>query len=299
MLFRIMPGDPTVPVIGEINNPESRQALIELFGLDKPLHIQFILYIRNILTGNFGISFRSQEPVLDRIVDRLPNTLVLMGTGIVLIFSIAIVVGAFLAVNRGKKLPRIITTIIFMCRSMPHFWVGMILLTIFAYELNWLPIGKMMTPGYEQVGFFEKVFSLDFLRHLVLPMLTILIYYLGDPALVMKNSMLNVFGEDFVELARAKGIGERRVTFRHVVRNALLPMISLISLMLGFAIGGVAVIETVFSWPGMGKDLVDAVWDHDYPVAQAVFLLMGVIVIFGNLITDILYAYLDPRISYR
>jgi peptide/nickel transport system permease protein len=184
-------------------------------------------------------------------------------------------------------------------RSAPIFWLSIIFISVFAVRLGLVPSGHMLTPGTKPAGFFATFFTVDFLRHLILPMVVMAIYYGCYPLLVMRTSMLEVLGEDFIDLCRAKGLSERRIIFRHALRASLLPIATSVSLLGAYVVAGSVLVETVFSWPGLGRLMVQAVTDSDYPVAQASFLLIAVLVVAGNLLADVLYGLLDPRIRYQ
>jgi peptide/nickel transport system permease protein len=298
LIFRLLPGNPAAMVLGPAMNPESVAAQIRLFGMDQPLYMQFYLYMKNLLTGHLGISFQYQKDVLDILADKFLNTIVLMGTAFFMTFVVGVVGGAYVAWGRHHKLGEVLISVVLFIRSSPIFFTGMVLLTIFSYRLGWLPIGRMHTPGFYVENLFLSYFSIDFLEHLILPALTMMLYYLGNPFFVMRNSMLEIKGEDFIDIAKAKGINYRQLLFKHGVRNGLLPVVTMLSIMFAYTLGGQVVLETVFSWPGMGRELVIAVHNHDYPVAQGAFFLIGSMVITGNFLVDLLYAYLDPRIVY-
>jgi peptide/nickel transport system permease protein len=297
-MFRLLPGDPTTMYIDAALSVEAQKAILNQFGLDKPLHEQYFIYLSNVVRGEFGRSFHYRVPVSHLIAELLLNTVLLMGTSIALAFVLGIILGTLMAWKRGSsfEVGGLVTAL--TLRSAPEFWTGLMALIVFSYNLKWFPIGGMYAPGQQFSGFFEKYMSLDFLHHLVLPSLVAATYYLATPMLIMRNSMLEVMGEDFIEMAKAKGLKERTVIFKHAMRNALLPVVTVLTLMVGFAIGGQVLIETVFRWPGMGRGMVQAIQRHDYPMAQASFLMLGVIVIFMNFITDLLYGYLDPRVTY-
>jgi len=184
-------------------------------------------------------------------------------------------------------------------RSAPVFWTGMIFIMLFGIWLGIFPTSGMRTLPYEATGFLDKIFTLDFLWHLFLPALTISLYYLALPMLIMRNTMLEVMGEDFIELCKAKGLGERATMFKHAARNALLPVVTQAAITVGLAVGGMVVVEVVFSWPGLGRELVQAVRTGDYPMAQAGFMLMAGIILLMNFLADIVYGYLDPRVAYK
>ena len=298
VLFRLIPGDPAALVVGPTLDPEAQAVLHKQFGLDQPIHVQYYFYMVNILKGNLGTSFVYRIPIMQIILERLMNTVVLMGTGMFFVFIIGVIIGTLLAWKRGSKIDTSGIVLSFAFRAAPIFWIGMILLSIFSYTLGWFPIGLMRTPGYDASNLFEKFFDLDFLHHMALPLICTILYYVGNPILVMRNSMLEVLGSEFIELAKAKGLKTGQIIFRHAARNAMLPVITLTSIELGYAIGGQVLLETVFSWPGMGRAIVEAVNSSDYPMAQGCFIFLGAIVITMNFITDLLYLYLDPRISY-
>jgi len=298
-MFRILPGDPTTMFLDAALPLEAREAVLKQFGLDKPLHEQYFLYMKNFVTGDFGMSFSSREPVQDVIKIYLIPTLFLMGSTLLLAFTLAIIFGALTAWYRGTKFEGIVISIALFFRSAPVFWVGMVALAVFSYKYKLFPIGGMYEPGQGGRSFFDTYFNLNFLHHLLLPSIVGAAYYVATPMLVMRSSLIEIMQDDFIELNRAKGISEMALLFRHGVRNALLPVVTEIALLVGFAIGGQVLIEVIFNWPGIGRLIVESVQRNDYPVAQATFFLMGVIVTFLNLIADILYGYLDPRVSYK
>jgi peptide/nickel transport system permease protein len=259
---------------------------------------QYFIYMKNLLVGDFGISFQHGIKVYDTIAEKFWNTVFLMFPSLILSFLFGIVVGSLIAWKRGSKVEilTIVGSIIF--RSGPIFWVAIILVYVFAVAIPLFPTGHMRNPGYIASGTFDTFFSIDFLYHLILPMSVMAIYYGCYPLLVMRTSMLEVMGEDFIELSKAKGLSELRVIFKHAARTSLLPMATNVSLIGAYALCGSVLVETVFSWPGLGRLMVTSVLDSDYPLAQAAFLMIGVLVVLGNLVADILYGILDPRIRY-
>jgi len=296
VLFRMMPGDPTAQVISPALDEASQARLKQAFGLDLPLWQQFLIYLKNLATFEWGRSFTSGQPVAELLGYWLVNTLLLMSAGLVLAIALGVVLGILMAARRGGLLDHTATVVGLVCQAAPPFVIGILLLMGLSYAWDLLPSGGIVTAGTDPGGTWALVTSADFLAHLILPTLTITALYVATPMLVMRDSMLEVLGSDFVEFARAKGLSPTRVLFRHAARNALLAVVTVSSLILGFAIGGQIVIETVFSWPGMGKAMVDAALQHDYPVAQAAFFLMAAVVIGLNLVTDLSYSLLDPRI---
>jgi len=298
LMFRLLPGDPVAMYI-DAGLPQEAQAEIRAhFGLDRPIHEQYLLYMANIARGEFGRSFYYRVPVADVIGEKLLATALLMGTSVAVAFLLGTIGGVILAWKRGSKLEAGGLVAALLLRSAPEFWTGLMALMVFSYWLGWFPIGGMNEPGTNFTSPIQQYVSLDFLHHLVLPVMVAAGYYLATPLLIMRNSMLEVVGEDFVEMARAKGLPERAVMFRHAMRNALLPVVTVLTLMIGFAVGGQVLIETIFRWPGMGREMVLSVQRHDFPVAQASFFVLGVMVITMNFITDLLYGWLDPRVTY-
>ncbi len=296
-IFRIMPGDPTAQVISPALDPVAQARLKEAYGLDKPLLVQYFLYLKNLAVFDWGRSFTSSQPVFDIMAYRFWNTIFLMGAAMCFVLVAGTGLGMVMAWRRGGPLDTGGTVMALVFQSAPPFVTGLLLLMVLSYRLDLFPTGGMHAPGVS-IGKGLGVFlSADFLHHLVLPTITVALYYLATPMLIMRDSMLEVMGSDFIELAKAKGLAPHVVMIKHAARNALMAVVTVSSLMVGFAIGGQVLVETVFSWPGMGQLMVEAAQSHDYPVAQATFLVLAAIVIFLNLLADISYCYLDPRIK--
>jgi len=298
VLFRIMPGDPTRAVVGDPRIPtETRLALIRKFGLDRPILEQFVLYLYNLFRGEFGVSFVLKgRPVIEIIMGRkLVNTLILMGCSIALAFTLGIVAGVLAAWKRGSKTDISFIVGSLATYSMPVFWFGMLLLLLLSYYLNLLPIAGTITSGVVHANFLE--YASDYLRHLVAPMVTLAVSFFGGYFLFMRDTILDVFTEDYMLTARAKGLSDRKVLFKHAMRNALLPMISLMGVHVTFLISGATMTETVFSWDGLGRLIYDSVRNNDYPLLQGIFLIMAILVVSASIVADIVNAYLDPRIK--
>jgi peptide/nickel transport system permease protein len=298
-LFRIVPGDPTSMLIDSQMSIEAQNLLRARWGLDKPLYLQYISYLKNLLRGEFGTSFFYGEPVFDLLAEKIINTLFLMGVSISLAIGLGVILGTFLGWKRGHKVEQVGVVGSLFLRSIPIFWTAIVLLAVFAFWLRIFPAGGMRTPGYEAATLMDKYLSWDFVYHLILPVACATLYFVADPMMIMRSSILEVRGEDFLEMARAKGLSEFQVMFKHGARNAILPVVTYTALLTGFAFGGQVLLEVVFAWPGMGREIVLAVDRLDYPVAQASFFLMAMIVILLNFLVDLLYGYLDPRIVYR
>jgi peptide/nickel transport system permease protein len=238
-----------------------------------------------------------QEPVFDLLMDVFPNTLLLTGTALFFAYLFGVVAGAFLAWRRGTRTESAGIVFALMTRAAPEFFVGMLLLSFFSFRLGWFPSSGVSSPGTIYDSIFAQLTSADFWKHLVLPAATLALYLQGLPLLLMRSNMLEVLDEDFVVMARMKGLSEWRIMLAHAARNALLPIITALTLGIGYAVGGNVVIETVFSWPGIGRMLVRAVSAHDYPLAQGAFLLIAVVIVTMNFLSDVLYGVLDPRVS--
>jgi peptide/nickel transport system permease protein len=297
VLFRIMPGDPTRAVSGDPRvDTATRLALIAKFGLDRPLLEQFALYVYNLFRGELGISFvQIGRPVVDIILGRkMVNTLILMGSSMFIAFSLGIGIGVYAAWKRGTKTDVSFIVISLATYSMPVFWFGMILLLILSYYYNLVPIAGTVTPGLVHPNFFE--YAKDYLHHLVAPMITLGVSFFGGYFLFMRDTILDVFTEDYMLTARAKGLSNRKIMFKHAMKNALLPMVSLMGVHVTFLISGATMTETVFSWDGLGRLIYDSVRNNDYPVLQGIFLIMAVLVVLASILADITNAYLDPRI---
>jgi peptide/nickel transport system permease protein len=297
-MFRLMPGDPTLAYIDTTFTAEQQEALKRQFGLDRSLLEQYLIYFGNILRGEFGTSFRVKRPVFEVIFDVLPNTLALTVVSITIAYLFGILAGAWLAWKRGSVAEAVGIPIVLTLRAAPEFWLGMVLLAIFAFGLGWFPSGGANSAGMTFSSTFDRLTSPDFLHHLVLPAATLALYLQGLPLLLMRSNMLDVLHEDYVIMARMKGLPEWRILLLHAARNALLPVVTAFALGLGASVGGNVVVETVFSWPGLGRVLVDAVASSDYPLAQGAFMFIAFILIVMNFVADLLYSVLDPRVSH-
>ncbi len=296
-IFRMLPGDPTAQVISPALDELAQARLKKAFGLDKPLYVQYVLYLKNIVTLDWGRSFTTSQKVFGMLSYRFWNTIFLMGAAMCFTLVVGTGLGMIMAWRRTGSLDVGATVGALVLQSAPPFVTGILLLMILSYRLDLFPTGGMHTPGVQMGTGIQILFNKDFLHHLVLPTVTVSFYYLATPMLIMRDSMLEVLGSDFIELAKAKGLAPRVVMMKHAARNALLPVLTVSSIMVGFALGGQVIVEQVFSWPGMGQLMVEAASTQDYPVAQATFLILAAVVVVLNLLADISYGYLDPRIS--
>lgn len=298
-LFRMLPGDPTATVLSPALDAEAREAMRVRFGLDRPLIEQYFAYLVNLSRFDFGLSFRTSGPVWNLIELRLVNTLLLILPSMIAAYVLGIFGGALIAWYRGGKAEASVVLAATALQSAPVFWLAMLAILFFSVTLGWFPTGHIVTPGRFPDPTWRMYFTLDFLHHLALPFLVNTLYNLCFPLLMMRSTMLLTIGEDYIELARMKGLSERRVLYGHAMRNSLLPVATTLPMILGWAVAGSVVIETVFSWPGLGLLMIEAISRSDYPVVQGAFLLIAVLTIFGTFVADLLYGLLDPRIVYR
>ena len=293
-LFRIMPGDPAAMMVADPRiPPEMREFVIKRFGLDKPLWEQYFIYIRELFRGNFGISFWKAEPVFSVIVKRIPNTLILLSFAFVISAVVGVLLGAVSGWRRGSKLDVFIVASSLTTYTIPSFWTGLLLLLIFGYKLGLFPLGGTISPGVPPVPLLRFK---DYLWHMVLPSITLFFYYTGGYVILMRSSMLDVLAEDFIVTAWAKGLREFKIMREHAMRNALLPVVTVIAINLGWLLSGVVEIEVVFAWPGLGKLIYDAIMQRDYPLLQGAFFMIAVSVVLANFLADLIYGVLDPRI---
>ncbi|MCY3573800.1 MAG: ABC transporter permease [Chloroflexi bacterium] len=300
LLFRLAPSNPMASYIDTEFTKEQEQALLARFGLDRPLHEQYVIYLINLLKLDLGDTFHyAGTTVIDVLRADLPNTLYLTLTSLLLAYSVGVLGGIAYAALRGSRIERVGTTFTLMTRAAPQFWVGMLLLTLFAFHWKLLPssgIGPAVV-RYRWDTEWDKLLSPVFWRHMILPTFTLAIYLHGLPLLLMRSNMLEVLDQDFIVMGRLAGYSERRLMIQYAARNAVLPVLTALTLGIGYSIGGNVVIETVFAWPGLGRTLVRAVQSADYPLAQGAFFLIALIIVVMNFIADILYSLLDPRVG--
>ena len=299
-LFRVMPGDPAALLLrgSAAFNPDNVEQVRADLGLDQPLPRQFVTYMGDTLTFNFGDSFVfGGAPVSEVIGDKIWPTVLLVGTSTIASILIGLLIGIWGGWRRGSLFDYGSLGFTLFVYAMPEFWFGILVLMAFAGGVGPFP-AIFPTGGYETVGEDLTGFAhwIDVLNHMVLPFFVLTVAYLGEYAIIMRNSLIDVMSDDFVQTARAKGVREKKVLWRHVVPNALLPTWTLTMLSLGFIFGGAITIEYVFSWPGLGWLTVQAIEGKDYAVLQALFLIFSAAVIIANLVADITYMYLDPRV---
>jgi peptide/nickel transport system permease protein len=297
-LPRMMPGNPLALLAGVdvgLMTPEQRAEVLARVGLDRPLLQQYFDYWGDLIRGDFGYSFRQKRPIAEMLISTLPWTLLLTGAALLLSSFFGIILGAISAWRRAGAVDVGLLWSMIALNSLPSFWLGMLLISVVAVKWGLLPSYGAVTPASGYTG-WEKV--LDIAKHAVLPVITLAIVSVPNIYITMRYTMLGVLGEDFIRTARAKGLKDSAVLFRHVLRNALAPVATVLALRLGFAFGGTVVVETVFSYPGLGRLIFEAVAGRDYPVMQAAFLLFTFAMLISNLLADFFYGWLDPRTKH-
>ena len=297
-LFRLSPGSPISKMVDPGLTLEDQILLIEQLGLDRPAFEQYIIYLKNFFTGNLGSSFHYGEPVSSIIMDKLPWTILLFSLSTILAAYAGIVLGKISAWNKGSVIDNFLSISALICHTLFIPWFALLLLWVLGFKLGWFPLGGVLSPEIWITGSSIPLKILDVLHHMFLPLMTLFFIHLGSYLLLMRSSMLGVFKEDYIITARAKGLSEKVIRNKHAAKNAALPVLTSVGLSLAFSINGGALTEQVFTWPGIGRELIFAVSNNDYPLAQACFLLIAAVVLVANLIVDLLYAYMDPRITY-
>lgn len=295
LLVHMAPGDPTYILVGEISNEEFIRAARARLGLDKPLHEQLLIYICNVLRGDLGYSYLRSETVSNLVLSRIPATLLLVLTAMIISAIIGVILGTIAAARRGV-IDVSLSTLSLFGISIPYFWLGQIFLIVFAVTLGLFPTGGMISlrANYQGIYYF-----LDVMHHLALPATTLAVFNIAYTTKITRGGVLEALTQDYIITARSKGIPERRVLFRHALRNALIPVVTYTGLNIGTLLVGAILTETVYSWPGMGSLLYDSIRLRDYPVVLGIFIYGSIMVITANLIVDILYGFLDPRIRLR
>jgi peptide/nickel transport system permease protein len=289
LLVHLVPGDPIRRSLGTRYDPDVYRILYERAGFDRPLAEQYVRWLGSALTGDLGVSFRNGRPVTALVLERLPATALLAGSALLLALAIALPAGIISAVRSGSKLDYGVSAFSQVGVSIPDFWSGIMLILVFSLGLGWLPPSGYVSP-------LES--PLDFLRYVALPATTIGIISGSILTRFVRSAMLDALHQDYTRTARSKGLAPRTVINRHVLRNALVPIVTVTGLQLATLLGGVVVVEVIFAWPGLGRLALDAVQRRDYPVLQGAVLLFSLTFLLVNLLVDLLYAWLDPRIRY-
>lgn len=295
-LLKLLPGDAADVIAGESGaaTVETMAALRAKFGLDQPVLHQLLAYLNNLAHFSLGFSPRYDAPVMELILARLPNTLILMGTALAFAIVVGVALGAIMAHWAGRWPDRLLSVLALIFYSTPGFWVGLLAIVLFSVRLGWLPSGGNVTIGANLHG---VAYGVDLARHVLLPAATLATFFVAIYARLTRAAMREVQRQDFVRTAQAKGLGPWRVTIRHVLRNALMPLTTMVGMHFGTLLGGAAVTETVFSWPGLGRLALDAVMARDFNVLLGVLLLSSLLVIVANVLVDLLQARLDPRVG--
>ncbi|GIR61729.1 MAG: ABC transporter permease [Pseudomonadota bacterium] len=295
-LLNMAEGDAVDVLAGEAGSatPEYMAELRAKFGLDQPLPVQLLVYLKNIISLDLGYSFRHDMPVSVLIVDRFWPTLLLMVSTIILAVLFGILLGLLAAINLNTWKDAVISVFALITYATPLFWVGLMMIVVFSINLRWFP-----TSGMENIAAFYEGYDrfVDIAHHLVLPTITLSLFYLALYTRLMRASMLEQYGQDYVVTARAKGLPERRITFGHVLRNALLPVVTMAGVQVGALIGGSVIVESVFAWPGLGMLAFESLFARDLNLLLGIFLISSVLVVVVNLIVDVIYCFLDPRIE--
>ncbi len=294
-LLHLAPGDPLDKYYHPDISPETVEMIREQLGLDKPVVVQYFKWMGSFVRGDFGMSLRYDRPVRSLLADAIPNTLRLTVAALLLHVVIGVFLGIFSAVKRYTIFDRLNTVGALFIYSIPSFWLALMLILLFSLKLGLLPSSHMQSLDAMELGGFA-LFA-DSLRHLVLPAVVLGVASAASMARYMRGSMLDVLREDYIRTARAKGLSERSVMLKHALKNAALPIVTIIGLSLPFLLGGAVVVEKIFSWPGMGRLAVDAIYARDYPVVLACNFVVATMVILGNLLADVAYALIDPRIT--
>jgi peptide/nickel transport system permease protein len=296
LLLHLAPGDAAQVLAGEAGSasPEYMAQLRERFGLDQPIWISLLVYMKNALSLDLGFSFRHNMPVRDLILQRLGPTILLMGVTLVLSVGAGMALGILAASRVGGWLDTFVSILALISYATPLFWIGLMLIVVFSIKLDWLP-----TSGMETVAAFHEGWArvADIARHLVLPAVTLSLFYMALYARLMRAAMLEQAGMDYVATARAKGLGEARITLTHVLRNAILPVVTMAGVQMGALLGGSIVVETVFAWPGLGLLAYQSLFARDLNLLMGIFFLSAALVVVANLAVDLLYTVLDPRIQ--
>ena len=292
-LIQMAPGDVSILLAGEGADPEYMASVRERYGLDQPLYQQLLAYIGQLAQGDLGLSFRTREPVIGIIAERIPATLLLAGTALIVASVAGVAIGAIMARRPGSAVDTAVTTLSISLFSIPVFWLGLMLILLFAVNLRWLPSSGMVSISGPREG---MGYLLDIGRHLILPALSLSAVWLGQYVRLSRASVSETLAEPYVTTARAIGFPERQVMSRFALRNAMLPIVTVLGLELGLLLSGAVLTETVFSWPGLGRLIYEAILSRDTPVIMGAFLIMSFTVMLAALVTDLVYAALDPRV---
>jgi len=288
LLMRVVPGDPALLIIGPFATPEQVEKLRVQFGLDKPLVQQYVTWLGRLVRGDWGKSFQTRSPVLPLLAERFPKTLLLTVFGLLISLGIGVPLGILAATRTHTFVDYLSTATAVFGISMPMFWLAIVLQLIFGVSLHWLPLS----------GSGKGLLTLDNLWHLVLPALSLGLPYAAQYLRFARSSLLEILGLDYIKVARSKGLSEWRVVYLHALRNALIPIVTLLGLRIPWMIGGAVVIETIFAWPGMGSLVVRAIYNRDFHVIEGFMVFLAIMVVLSNLMVDVLYGVINPTVKY-
>lgn len=294
-LFRVLPGDPLALSYDPRLTPEMKEKLRVIFGLDRPLYLQYFYYLSSVFTGKWGISFFYRTEVTNIVTERVWNTVFLLGPAVLISTLVGTLLGLVAGWKQGRPLDIVISGGSLLLYAFPSFWISYILIAVLAVYIPLFPTSGMATYGVS-FDFFGQI--QDILSHMSLPVLALTFWYSAQYCLVMRSSVIDVMSEDYILPAKAKGLSSRSILTRHVMKNAFLPTMSIIGINVGGIIAGAVGVEIMFAWPGLGRLVYDSVLNRDYPVLQATFIIWSVAAVIANFLADIFYAYLDPRIKY-
>ena len=298
-IIHLAPGKPTE--LQQSLNPkiswEVRTRLEKLYGLDKPLHVQYINWLKRLVRFDFGRSFGDDRPVVEKILERIPVTLIINISALIFILIVAIPIGVKSATKPNSFFDKTMTILVFLGFAMPTFWLALLLMNLFGIKLAWLPISGIKSLDFEYFGLWQKI--MDLARHLILPIFVSSIGGLAGISRYMRSSMMEALNQPYISTARAKGLSEKQVVYKHALRNAILPIVTILGLCIPGLLGGSVIFESLFALPGIGRLFYEAVMMRDYPLIMAEIVLGAVLTMLGNLIADISYAYVDPRIRYK
>lgn len=288
-LLELAPGDPADAYINPLMSAQDIENIRVNMGLDKPVHIRYLSWLKNTLSGNLGVSYINHMPVTEQIMEKMGNTFILMGTSLAFSILVAIPLGIFLAVNKNSITSKISSMFNYIGVSIPSFWIGMILISIFSVKFNIFPSGGMHTIGNDSLG--------DLVKHLVLPVITLGLYNTAIFTNYVETSVSEQLKKQYVVTARAKGLSEKVILFKHVLKNSLTSLVTILGMSIQKLVTGAFVTEVVFSWPGMGRLMIDSIFSRDYTVIMAITMLSALFLILGNLVADILYLLIDPKVK--
>ena len=288
ILMRVIPGDPALLICGPFATPEQVDKLRVQFGLDEPLPKQYVTWLWGLMRGDWGKSFQTRSPVLPLLAERFPKTLLLTVFGLLISLGIGIPLGILAATRTHTAVDYLSTATAVFGISMPMFWLAIVLQLIFAVSLHWLPLS----------GSGGGLFTPNNLRHLVLPAVSLGLPYAAQYLRFTRSTLLEILGLDYIAVARSKGLTERKVVYKHALRNAMIPLVTLLGLRLPWMIGGAVVIETVFAWPGMGSLVVRAIYNRDFHVVEGFMVFLAAMVVLSNLVVDVLYGVINPTVKY-